>query len=118
MTSDERANYARTMFSQHPELFPEARRPSILNGIVEVGMTPFEAKLAGGAFAYRVVADPSRWAEHSNPLEVMWAQSRLPDKSEIWMVFKNKTQFSDNIESSFRVYFEKGHAAKIVKLKD
>ena len=105
-------------FRNTPNCFRKLVAPSILKGIVEVGMTPFEAKLAGGAFAYKVVADSSRWPEHSNPLEVMWAQSRLPDKSEIWMVFKNKTQFSENSESSFRVYFEKGHATKIIRLKD
>ena len=53
MTPDERGNYVQTMFTQHPELFPEDRRPSILNGVVVLGMTPFEARLAGGAFAYK-----------------------------------------------------------------
>ena len=40
-----------------------------------IGMTPFEARLVGGAFAYKLVADKTKWPEHSDPLKVMWAQS-------------------------------------------
>lgn len=118
MTPDERRNYAQAMFAQHPEIFPEDRRLSILNGVVTLGMTPFEAKLAGGAFAFKVVADTSRWPANSDPYKVMWAQSMLPDKSEIWMTFRNATQFLEGNESLFRVHFEKGHAINIEKIKD
>lgn len=117
MTSDERRGYAQTMFVQHPELFPEDRRPAILNGVVEFGMTPFEARLAAGAFVFKVVADPNRWPEHSDPLKVMWAQSMLSDSSKIWMTFKNSTQFIGDTETLFRVYFEQGHAIKIEQLE-
>ncbi len=116
MTPDERKNYAQTMFAQHPEQFPEERRPSILNGIVTLGMTPFEAKLAGGAFAYKVMADPSRWSPDTDPFKVMWAQSLQPDNSEIWMTFKNATQFSSESAHAFRVYIKNGHAVQIEKL--
>ena len=118
MTPDERKKYAQTMFSQHPELFPQDRRPSILSGVVALGMTPFEARLAGGAFAYKVVADTTRWPENSDPLEVMWAQSKQADNSEIWMTFRNNIQFGEQKESSFRVYFQHGLSTIIEKLED
>ena len=118
MTPEERNSYAQTMFAQHPELFPEDRRQSILDGVVLIGMTPFEARLAGGAFAYKVVADKTKWPEQSDPLKVMWAQSMQADDSEIWMIFKNSTQFPGEGECRFRVYFEQGRASKIELLKD
>ncbi len=114
----EREKYAQTMFAQHPELFPVDRRSSILNGIVELGMTPFEARLAGGGFAYKVVADKTKWPENSDPMKVMWAQSMQADNSDIWMTFKNASQFSGDGETVFRVYFEKGCAVKIEILKE
>jgi hypothetical protein len=117
MTLNEREDYAQTMFAQHPELFSEARRKQILNGSIEIGMTPFEAKLAGGAFAYKVIADRSQWPEHSDPFKVMWAQSTLPDNSQIWMTFKNKTQFSGKSDCVFQVFFVHGKATKLEKLQ-
>ncbi|MFO0298908.1 MAG: hypothetical protein ACK537_15120, partial [Pseudomonadota bacterium] len=101
----------------HPELFPEDRRQSILDGVVLIGMTPFEARLAGGAFAYKVVADKTKWPEQSDPLKVMWAQSMQADDSEIWMTFKNSSQFLGGNDTTFRVDFECGRAVKIEKLK-
>lgn len=118
MDPDERNDYARTMFAQHPELFPEDRRKSILDGVIVLGMTPFEAKLAGGAFAYKVVPDKTLWPDNSDPIQVMWAQSLKVDNSEIWMVFKNSSQYSGQSDTSFRVYFERGSAIKIEKLGD
>lgn len=118
MIPEERNNYAQTMFAQHPELFPEDRRQSILDGVVLVGMTPFEARLAGGAFAYKVVADKAKWPEHSDPLKVMWAQSMQADDSEIWMTFKNSSQFFDGKEVTFQVYFGRGRAIRIEELKE
>ncbi len=111
-----RKAYAQTMFAQHPELFPHNRRQSILNGVVQPGMAPFEAKLAGGAFAYKVVADKAKWPEHSDPLKVMWAQSLQVDNSAISMTFKNGTQFLGQGDTSFRVDFELGRAVRIEKL--
>lgn len=118
MTPDERNTYAQNMFKQHPELFPEDRRQSILNGVVVLGMTPFEARLAGGAFTFKVVVDKSRWPSNADPYKVMWAQSMFPDDSEIWMTFRNSTQFVGLGDIQFRVYFEKGHAKYIEKLGD
>lgn len=118
MTPEERISYAQTMFAQHPELFPEDRRQSILDGVVLLGMTPFEARLAGGAFAYKVVADKTKWPEQSDPLKVMWAQSMQPDNSEIWMTFMNSTQLPGGKENSFQVSFQNGHAVKIEQLRE
>ena len=117
MTPTERRKYAQTIFTQYPELFPEDRRSSILSGVVELGMTPFEAKLAGGAFAFKVIADTSKWPVNADPYNVMWAQSMFPDNSEIWMTFKNSSQFSGEDDALFRVHFEQGYAMKIEKLK-
>ena len=113
----ERQQYAQTMFAQHPTHFPEARRQSILDGVILNGMTPFEAKLAGGAFAYKVVADPLHWPANADPYKVMWAQSIRPDKSEIWMIFNNSTQYPNQGEHQFKVYFEQGQVTKIESLK-
>ena len=118
MTPEERNSYAQTMFAQHPELFPEDRRQSILDGVVLIGMTPFEARLAGGAFTYKVVSDKTKWPEHSDPLKVMWAQSMQADNSEIWMMFKNSSQFTSDNEATFRVYCEHGRAVRIEKLEE
>lgn len=115
--SDERKDYAKTMFSKHPELFPQNRQQSILDGVVLLGMTPFEAKLAGGAFFYKVVSDKEKWPEHSDPFKVMWAQSIQADNSEIWMMFKNSSQFSEGADVSFKVYFERGCAVVIEEIK-
>jgi hypothetical protein len=116
MTPEERRHYAQTMFAQHPELFPEDRRQSILNGVVLIGMTPFEARLAGGAFSYKVIADTTKWPDNSDPIKVMWAQSIQADDSQIWMQFRNNIQFSDSKDTAFRVYFEHGLAVKIERL--
>lgn len=116
MKPDTRKNDIINLFAEHPEYFPEKRRSSILNGIVTLGMTPYEAKLAGGAFFYAVTADKSKWPDGSDPLDVMWAQSMNPDNSEIKMTFKNASQFPKKDETSFCVYFKNGHAIKIEKL--
>lgn len=110
--SDERA-FAMKMFAERPELFPEERRQAILDGRVTLGMTPYEAKLAGGAFAFRVIADKTRWPAGADPLKVMWRQSIEADDSEIWMTFKNARQFSGSGERVFRVHFRGGKALEI-----
>lgn len=117
MCTEERFVYAQTMFAQHPELFPQDRRQLILDGVVSLGMTPFEAKLAAGAFSFKVVADKKKWLDDSDPFQVMWAQSRMPDDSEIWMIFQSSRQFSGHNETPFRVYFKRGCAVKIEKLE-
>lgn len=116
MNPEERKIYAQSMFAQHNEYFPDKNRFSILQGVVTLGMSPFEARLAGGAFQYRVAADSTRWPEHSDPLKVMWAQSVQADNSEIIMIFTNALQYPGQGEKSFRVYFDKGTSVKIEQL--
>jgi hypothetical protein len=117
MTPEERKNNAKNMFNQYPDIFPLKNHSLILNGIVAVGMTPFEARLAGGAFTYKVIADKCRWPEQADPLKVMWGQSTQADASEIWMTFNNNTQFNQKESHPFVVYFKDGCAKKIEEVK-
>lgn len=114
--SDERKNYALKTIAKHPQSFREIYRNAILDGRVELGMTPFEAKLAGGAFFFEVMADSSKWPDGTDPYKVMWTQTESPDKSEIWMIFKNSTQFSTEFDCAFRVYFKQGKAVNIERM--
>jgi hypothetical protein len=113
MTIEERQQYARDMFRQHPAYFPAQHREPILNGRVLPGMAPFEARLAGGAFVYHVTADRKVWPPGSDPIKVLWAQSDRPDDSRIVMRFNNATQFQDKKERPFVVLFQKGKAVEI-----
>ena len=117
MTPEERRNYALEMFRQNPELYPAERRQPILDGKVVTGMKPFEARLAGGAFQYRVSADPAVWPPHTDPLKVMWAQSLQADESEIAMTFSNTTLFDTEQPVTFRVDFLHGDASRIERLE-
>lgn len=118
MTPEERREYSETLFQQHPEAFPLEHRKPILEGIVTLGMTPFEARLAGGAFSFKVVADKTKWPEGVDPLRVMWAQSMEPDASEIWMMFENSSQFPAKGNTAFRVVFEYGKAVLVQALSE
>ena len=111
--SDVRHELALKVFSEYPEMSREDRRPSILNGQIEIGMTPYEAKLAGGEFSYKVMADTTVWVPNTDPLRVMWNQSVAPDGSRIWMTFQNTTQFGTVVERVFTVYFIHGKACNI-----
>lgn len=109
---------ARKTFAEYPGLFPMERRQSILDGRIILGMTPYEAKLAGGAFFFRVIADKARWPAGTDPYKVMWRQSIEPDDSEIWMTFRNATQFPGEGERVFRVHFQRGKAVGIEKVEE
>ena len=117
MTPAERKAYAQRMFAEEPAAFPGSHRPAILQGVVLPGMAPFEARLAAGAFSYKVTADPAKWPPHSNPLDVMWRQSIEPDNSEIVMTFVNNTQFPGEPTWVFRVFFDHGRATRIEELR-
>lgn len=118
MKLDQRQAYAVTMFKKHPEVFPLGRQQSILDGVISIGMTPFEAQMARGAFSYRVIADKSVWPQGSDPLKVMWAQSIKADNSEIWMTFKNTSQFLDGSGAPIRVHFRSGRVVSVEKIKE
>jgi hypothetical protein len=116
--TEDRKSRIEAQFARYPKLFREKYRPSILQGVVVLGMNPREAKLAGGAFAYQVQADPKRWTASTNPLKIIAAQAEMPDDSEIWMTFRNTTQLPASGLRSFRVYFKRGQAVEIEMLKE
>lgn len=113
MTNEDRQAFARSAFEKEPQYFPEERRASIIAGVITLGMTPDEARLAGGAFAFEVKPDRRKWTADSDPYVVMRAQSVDPDDSLIWMIFNNPTQFAIGERSNFRVAFERGVAVRI-----
>lgn len=110
--NDERLAFFHEIKSKHPNSYRKEFEDDIEKGVIVLGMTPFEAKLAGGAFYYNVQADPTVWKEHSNPMQVMWAQSDTPDNSQIEMIFQNETQ-DKGILTKFQVNFNKGLVAQI-----
>ena|ERR1041385_2203772 len=90
----------------------------ILQQRVLLGMTPLESYLAAGEFAYKVVADQSKWPTKYDPYKVLWAQTSDPDDSEIWMTFQTGTQFPELGIRTFRVHFQRGRAVDIQMLGD
>lgn len=116
-TETERHEYANKMFSEHPKFYPIEHRLSIINGRIVIGMTPHEAKLAGGAFFFHVIPDKTVWPGKYDPYKVMWAQSLHPDNSFIKMTFSNDTQFPGEGVVSFEVIFEHGKATSVTKVK-
>ena len=112
-----RLDFANKILSERPESLRRDRVNDIVNGKITVGMTPWEAKLAGGAFTYKVIPDPTLWEKDIDPLRVIWAQSDHPDNSQIIMKFTNKTQFSNNNPVHFLVQFNNGMAVNIEEIK-
>jgi hypothetical protein len=96
----------------------DINKPEMTRFPVVLGMTPSEARHAGGAFFFKVTADPSKWGKNADPYQVMWAQSQQPDDSQIWMTFKNVVQYPSEGEQTFRVYFQRGKAVEIEKLSN
>ena len=115
--SDVRHELVLKVFSEYPEMAREGQRPSILQGKIKIGMTPYEAKLAGGEFSYKLMADPTVWAPNTDPLKVMWNQSITPDGSRIRMTFQNITQFETGAERVFTVYFIHGKVVNITQVE-
>jgi hypothetical protein len=115
--TDERKDFAVKTLAEHPDWVAAQYKDSVLAGRVELGMTPYEAKLAGGAFFFNVSADKEHWGRGADPYDVMWAQTFKPDNSQITMTFKTSTQFLPPEETIFRVFFDKGRAVKIEKVE-
>jgi hypothetical protein len=115
--NNQRRDYAGKMFTKYPELLPEEHRVSILEGQVQIGMTPFEARLAGGAYYFQVIPDKTVWPEKYDPYQVMWMQSSHPDNSYIKMTFQNETQFPGEGITVFEVVFANGKVSSINKIK-
>ena len=110
--NNERLSFFHKIKSEHPNSYRKEFEDDIERGVIVLGMTPFEAKLAGGAFYYKVQADSAVWKEHADPMQVMWAQSNNPDNSEIEMTFQNMTQ-NNSCLTNFKVLFKDGMASSI-----
>lgn len=115
---NERVEFFEQVKKENPAAFRKEHEKNIEDGIVVVDMTPFEAKLAGGAFSYHVSADKEKWKDGTNPLLIMWEQTDYPDNSEINMTFQNHTQFDTDESVFFRVEVRQGKVVRIYKLED
>jgi len=96
----------------NPEMFE-----SILQQKFVVGMSPYETKLAGGVYAFRVDADTEKWPVNADPYVVIDRQELHPDNSKLWFTFRNATQFGGGEPVSFTVYFEAWTSEKCSKKK-
>jgi hypothetical protein len=94
-----------------------AIQQDILRHKITLGMTPHEARLAGGSFFFKVEADPLHWPQGSDPLIVIASQTTRPDDSKITLTFRNSTQFDSQEPVTFRVEVRKGRVADIVAVK-
>lgn len=112
-----RRNEILQIFKEHPDKIIPAIQEKILAGQVVLGMTPYDAFLAAGVFAFKVIHDPTKWPQNADPYKVMWAQSVQADDSKIWMTFQNETQYPEEGKLSFRVFFKNGKAVEIEKLE-
>ena len=114
----ERLEYFKKVQEQTPDDYRKQYTQTIINGLVVKGMTPYEAYLAGGQFAYRVSADEEVWPAGSDPMRVMWMQTHKPDNSEIIMMFNNSTQYKSKEPIPFRAIVDKGLVIHIEKQSD
>lgn len=101
---------------ENPELFSQSMRESILSGKVILGMSPYQAQLAGGSCSFAVKADPEKWKPNANPFRVIQAQTYHPDNSEIRLTFQNDTQYPPEGLQTFHVDFRQGSAVSIEKM--
>ena len=110
-----RLEYFKKVQEQTPDDYRKQYTKSIINGVMVKGMTPYEAYLAVGQFAYEVSADKEVWPAGSDPMRVMWMQALQPDDSEIMMMFNNSTQYKSKEPIPFRAIVDKGLVIHIEK---
>lgn len=113
-----RRNEALQVFKDYPDKIAPAIQEKILAEQIVLGMTPYDAYLAAGAFTFKVIADPVKWEKNTDPYKVMWAQSTRADNSQIWMTFENDTQYPSEGKRRFRVFFQGGKALEIEKPRE
>ncbi len=113
-----RLNYAKEVIRQYGDKIPPPIQEAILAQRVVLGMPPFEASLAAGAHAFKVVADPTKWPKDADPYQVIQAQTLHPDDSQIWLTFQTATQFPDKGMTRFTVFFRGGRAQEIKEITD
>lgn len=104
------------IFEKFPEKFSDDIKNKFAARQVALGMDPYLAHLAAGAFSFKVDADPLKWPLHADPQQVMWAQAMHPDASKIWMTFENDTQFPQLGRTRFVVYIEGGRVKTIEQI--
>ena len=96
-----RLEYTKGVIRQYGDKIPSHIQQAILNQRVILGMPPFEASLAAGAHAFKVIADPMKWPKDTDPYKVIQAQTLHPDDSQIWMLkgfgFYSMKRFQDAI---------------------
>ncbi|ACZ12271.1 hypothetical protein [Sulfurospirillum deleyianum] len=100
----------------YPELFPQTIQDAVIKGEITLGMNPYQAHLSGGAYAFRVIADPKHWKDDADPYRVIQAQTLHPDDSQIWMTFQNETQYPTEGLQAFQVTFQQGKVVDIQPL--
>lgn len=110
--------FAKEAIRLYGDKIPEVAQKAILEQRVLIGMSPYEAKLAAGAFYFKVTADPKHWPPNANPYVVIDRQSVAPDESKIWMTFQTETQYPGEGKKRFTVYFFNGKAQSIEKLSN
>ena len=115
---EKRLKFAVETIRLYGSQIPQQAQVAILEQLVTLGMSPYEARLAGGAFYFKVEADPANWPANADPFNVMWKQSTHPDNSKIWMTFETATQDPELGTQRFEVYFTKGVAVQITPLKE
>jgi hypothetical protein len=113
-----RLAFAKETIRLYGNMIPASAQRGILEQRVLIGMSPYEAKLAGGAFHYKLQADPKVWPSGADPYVVMDRQSLKPDESKIWMSFQNDTQFPGEGEQRFSVFITNGRVQTIEKVSD
>ncbi len=116
--ANKRRAFAEQVFADYPGRISPEMQKSILKQEVVTGMNPYEAYLAAGQFAFKVVPDLSKWKANEDPFRIIWAQATEPDASQIWMTFENESQFLNEGRTRFRVFFEQGKARHIERVRD
>jgi hypothetical protein len=109
----DRMRFAESVIAQYGAHISQANQDAILRQQVILGMSPYEASLAAGAYSFDVVADPAKWPKGTDPNRVIAAQSLHPDNSQITCVFRNATQFPELGTTRFKVIFSLGRAIRI-----
>jgi hypothetical protein len=103
------------VFMKYPEKFTPEIIAAYRRKQIVVGMDPYLAARAGGAYTYVVQAD-QRWPKGTDPQRVIYAQAMHPDDSHIRMNFMNATQFPDAGPTRFSVVVEHGRVTRIDKV--
>jgi hypothetical protein len=114
-TADAASDPMEQVFTKYPEKFTPEIIAAYRRKQIVVGMDPYLAARAGGAYTYDVQAD-QRWPQGTDPQRVIYAQATHPDDSHIRMTFMNATQFPDAGPTRFAVVVEHGRVTRIDKV--